>query len=118
MPLNALNSNFVCTGFHPLSSCQMFPNSIFQVGPFSCTATSSPWTYVSLYSVGMCPHQLLSSSSLGITLAAPNVTNLVTVQLATLEDLLTWHTQFTACSRLMDSLASSIAHILHLHLQL
>ncbi|KAJ8439299.1 hypothetical protein Cgig2_006435 [Carnegiea gigantea] len=38
----------------------------------------------------------LSSSTIGATLMAPNVINLITVQLSTPEDFLSWHTQFMA----------------------
>ena len=40
----------------------------------------------------------LPSLPLSVTLTAPNITNLVTVRLATPEDYLTWKTQFTAVS--------------------
>jgi len=37
----------------------------------------------------------VNSSYLGLSLVAPNITNLVTVRLATPKDYLTWQTQFT-----------------------
>jgi len=40
--------------------------------------------------------QIASSPSLGATLLAPNITNLVTVRLGSPEEYLTWHTQFTS----------------------
>jgi len=67
------------------------PYSSYKVGSFSHNPAPNAASY-SPYFPPLFP--LSGSSSYGLSLAAPNIKNLAMVRLVTLEDYLTWQTQF------------------------